>query len=77
MMYNNGYWGYGFMNTGWSWLIALGVILLIVSVIYLLVKRNNYQTSGYNALESLKTKYVNSEITEEEYLKRKKIINEK
>lgn len=76
MMYNNGYWGHGFMNTGWSWLIAAGVILLIVSVVYLLIKQNN-QTSGSNVLESLKTKYVNGEITEEEYLERRKIINEK
>lgn len=77
MMYNNGYWGHGFMSSGWSWMIAIGAVLLIVAVIYLSVNRNKNQRSGYNALESLKTKYANGEITEDEYLKRKKIINEK
>jgi putative membrane protein len=74
-MFNNG--GYGFMNGGWNWLIGIGVLLIIVAVTYLIVKKNKNTAINSNALESLKAKFAQGEITEEEYKKRKSVLEEK
>jgi putative membrane protein len=75
-IFNNGMWD-GFMNNGWSLLIGIGILLIIVVVTYLIVKRNQNTVSNSNALESLKVKFAQGEITEEEYKKRKSVLEEK
>jgi len=83
MMYGRGVFNYGHMMgyglgfNGWSWLIGIGILLLIVSVTYLLVKRGNTVRSNESALDLLKTKYAKGEITEEEYISRKNILKGK
>ncbi len=75
MFYNGS--GYGFMSGGWNWLIGVGIILLVVAVTYLIVNRNKNKDSNNNALKSLKVKFAQGEITEEEYKKRKSVLEEK
>lgn len=58
---------------------AIGGVLLIVGimiVIMILKKKNNTTHISSEAIETLKMKYVKGEITEEEYLKRKSVIND-
>lgn len=74
--YNNfGNGGYGFMHYGFGLLIAIGIIIFIAVLIYFLTRRN--KKLDYNSspvLETLKMKYVQGEITEEEYLRRKDLL---
>lgn len=84
MMYgyfNNGYYGsascFRFFNNGWGILITLGVIVTISLLFYLFVHNNKRMTSYDAASENLKMKYVQGDITEEEFLRRKDIINRK
>ena len=72
----SGCFGYG-LSSGWTWLIGIGIILIITAVIYFAVRKSKKTASNYNALESLKMKYSQGEITEEEYKKRKSILEEK
>lgn len=72
--YNDGFWGSGFFGSGWTWLIALGILLIVIAVTYLIIKASRTSIQGYDALEALKVKLVQGEITEEEYNKRKSII---
>lgn len=74
---NGGCLGYGLFSSGWSWLIGIGIALIVIAGIYFLVKKNRKAASNYNALESLKMKYSKGEVTEEEYKKRKSILEEK
>jgi len=61
--------GYGI----WSVLIAIGLLALIVAVVIRLAgKKNNSK-----AMETLKLLYVKGEISEEEYLNRKNVIERK
>jgi putative membrane protein len=69
--YNCPLWG-GNGFSGWHYLIMLGVIIIVVTLILLARKKNN--SNGSQALSTLKELYVKGEITEEEYLKRKNVI---
>jgi putative membrane protein len=74
--YSNGNcFGYGMFNNGWNIIILIGVLIIIALVTYFLVQNNKKRTINNNALENLKMKYIQGEITEEEYLKRKDILN--
>ncbi len=80
MMYNRGFFqsgnwmGHGFWLNGWSWLIIIGFLLIVVAVTYLLVKKNKKIDTSSEALEILKFKYAKGEITEEEYVNRKNVL---
>jgi len=74
---NSGYScpGFGFMNN--SWFTFIFTILLIVLAVIFIVKlfqNNNSKTVSNIALDNLKVKYANGDISEEEYLKRKDIL---
>jgi putative membrane protein len=58
--------------SGWQYLIILGIIIIIVALIFLARSKNN--NNGNQALNTLKDLYVKGGITEEEYLKRKNMI---
>jgi len=77
IFYNTHWMGYGFWLNGWNWLIGLGVLLLIVALTYFIVKRNKRPNAYSNALETLKINYAKGEITEDEYNKRKNVIENK
>jgi len=74
MFNNGGCFGNGFMGSGWHWLIGIGILLIIIAVTYLLVKKGKKSTPSGNALETLKMKFAQGEITEEEYNQRKKVL---
>jgi len=74
--------GYGMMGFGWMWIWIVIIAVIVIGVIaYLAVKSSNsngnkqdrHQESN-QALEILKQKYANGEITEEEYLRKKEIL---
>ncbi len=83
MMFNRGTFqgmnfGQGCGLGGWGWLIGLGAVLLIIAVTYLIVQRNRRSvTTNSSALELLKMKFVQGEITQEEYEKRKNVLESK
>lgn len=58
-------------------LINIGVLILVFALVYYFIKKNGVKASNQNALEILKMKYVEGEITEEEYLKRKQVLSDK
>lgn len=63
---------YGFHGGG-----IMGLVLLIVVavVIYKMYKSRSF--IGPNPLDELKMKYVNGELTEEEYLRKKEVLKKK
>ena len=79
MMHGNGWYGnsecgvFGINGfSGWHYLIMIGVIIIIVAIVMFVRRKNN--SDGNQALNTLKELYVKGEITEEEYLKRKDVI---
>lgn len=82
MMHGNnwrGNYGCSFMGNnlfgGWHYMIMLGIIIIIVALIVWDRRKNNSNHNG--ALNSLKELYVRGEMTEEEYLNRKNVIDRK
>ena len=71
----NGCFGYGFMNNGWNMLIAVGILITVALLIYFLVHNRNKMISNHYTVEILKMKYIQGELTEEGYLKRKDVID--
>ncbi|WP_461206328.1 SHOCT domain-containing protein [Clostridium sp. DL1XJH146] len=83
MMFNRGYFGnrgcfgYGIMG-GWSSLIMIGfAIVIIIVALILWNKRKNFSDNDDQILYELKLKYVQGEISEEEYLSRKNVLKSK
>ena len=68
---------YGFMNNGWCILMAVGVILAITFLVYMFVHNKKKKVSNNSLVEVLKMKYVQGEISEEEYLQRREVIGRK
>ncbi len=76
-MWNNGYWfaspyhmgvfGYG------SWLFS-GVLLLAAVAVLVIVLAGSKKRKNSDLLETLKQRFVNGEITEEEYLSKKAVV---
>lgn len=86
MMYGRGYFdffrnssygcpGFGFMNNSWLTFI-LTTLLIILAVIFIVksIQNNKSNTVSNIALDNLKVKFANGDINEEEYLKRKDIL---
>lgn len=82
MMYGNGWsgfngchfgFGYGYFGM-WQFLIVIGVVLLIYAVV---IYRKSKSSNTSDAVEKLRMLYVSGEITEEEYLERKNVIERK
>lgn len=77
MMYGNGWFSNGFCGANfgfWYFLIFTG--LLIVAIAIMLNRKKN-KSSGIDAVETLKMLYVKGEISEEEYLNRKNVLERK
>lgn len=85
--YENGFGGgYGMHGGyGWQWIIPIIIIAVIVYAAYKLINANNtnhnnndrVQPYAKSSIEELDRRFVNDEITEEEYMKKKKLINDK
>ncbi len=82
-MYNRGFGGFDrgcwfadrFFYGGWG-MLALAAILVAAGIlIFLFVKNNKKKDTSKDALERLKTRYVNGELSEEEYLQKKKVLD--
>ncbi|AEX86447.1 putative membrane protein [Marinitoga piezophila KA3] len=84
--YHTGFFGLGYGWYGWIEMILVGVV--IFAVIYLLIKgltrKDNYRDAYYvsggtqknKALEILKEQFARGEISEEEFLRKRKLIEE-
>lgn len=73
--------GYGFGYTGWGiWMflrMGLGIAITIGLIIWMTKFLRNNGHHKINTLQILDEKFVNGEISEEEYMQRKKILREK
>ncbi|MBO1265563.1 SHOCT domain-containing protein [Proteiniclasticum sp. SCR006] len=87
MMFGRGYYDRDrfFMHrdfygiTLWHVLIAIGVILLIISIVLLMTRKtghNERKDTNENLKRILDERYVRGEITEEEYKTKKKFLDE-
>ena len=63
------------MHGGSGMIIMLGLTALVVVGIILLIKKTGHRQSDNAALEALKMRLAKGEISEEEYLKRKTILD--
>jgi putative membrane protein len=81
--FSNWGWNSGYMNSGWGILMMVGTLIvaaLIVVLIIALIKKNrsgNMRTDDQESLDMLNDRFVRGEISEEEYLKIKKILRSK
>ncbi len=76
-MMDGDYFKYGNWNSGWYMLIALAAVVLIVTVILIIHFSRKNKRKSTQAIEILKNKYALGEITDEEYHKRKSVLEEK
>lgn len=80
MMFGNGWSGFNGCGLGngyfsiWHFLVMIGVVFIIFALI-MFSKSKSSNTS--DAVEKLKMLYVNGDITEEAYMKRKNVIERK
>lgn len=83
MMFGNGCNGIGTFfgaNTGYMYsglsMLILGILSILVFIVFLyIVKRNGPRNSSRVALEELKMRFVRGEINEEEYMRRKNVLD--
>ena len=83
MMFGNGYsrigncfgLGNGLMHGGSGMIIMLGLTALVIVGVILLIKKTGHRQSDNAVLEALKMRLAKGEISEEEYLKRKTILD--
>lgn len=83
MMFGRGYNGFsncfgfgsGFMYSGWGMIMMTAFILLAVIAIIYFAKRTGHRQSSNEAMEILKMRLVKGEISEEEYFRRKTILD--
>ena len=66
--------GLGYFNNGWSIVFGIGLLIIIALLFYLFV-HNKKKKGSSEALEILKLQYVKGEITEEEYFRRKSLLD--
>jgi uncharacterized membrane protein len=83
---NIGYYGgnglyrnslFGFMYNGFELLLVIAVLSLIVIAIFMFVRKSwrNKPENNNSILEALKMKYIQGEITKEEFLERRNLLN--
>lgn len=78
--YNQGFYGnracpgLGFFNNQWGIIAGIGIVV-IIALLFILFVHNKKKRVSYEALEILKLQYVKGEISEEEYYRRKSLID--
>lgn len=73
-LYGGNCLGFGLFNNGWSTLIGGGLFVLMIVLFIIIVHNKNKRMHSDAAIENLKIRYVQGEITEEEYLRRRDFI---
>lgn len=81
-MFNRGFGGFNhclwfgnrFFFGGWGMLALAGIILAAGILIYLIMKSSHKRNASTDALERLKIRYVHGELSEEEFLQKKKVL---
>ena len=70
------FWFFGrYLYGGWGVLMLVAIVLAAVVLSVLVIKKGNKKGTSKDALERLKIRYVNGELTEEEYLEKKKVLD--
>lgn len=83
MMYNTSYLANtdcinnGYFLGDWHWLVGVGFVVLITALILGFIAIGRRKHTNNDVIELLKMKFAQGEITEEEYLRRKKILSKK
>jgi Predicted membrane protein len=83
MMYGRGYnlfnncfgFGAGYVNHGIGMILMIAIILITVAAFVLIFSRINKRKPGNDVLEALKIRLAKGEISEDEYNRRKNIID--
>lgn len=65
---------FGYFNNGWSIAIGIGLIITLALLFYLFV-HNKKKRASSEAFEILKLQFVKGEISEEEYFRRKSLLD--
>ncbi len=73
MMYGRGFYGAGSCGV-FGPLMMIGFVLLIAILVFFLLKANKSKAIDSNAGSILKEKFAKGEITEEEYLSKKNLL---
>jgi putative membrane protein len=77
--FGNGNFGYGrclglgAFHGGWI-LLIIGILIILALLFFFLVHNRKKKIVGNEAVEILKMKYVKGEITEEEYFRRREVV---
>ncbi len=73
---DNCLWFFGrYLYGGWGVLMLVAIVLAAIVLSVLVVKKGIKKDTSKDALERLKIRYVNGELTEEEYLEKKKVLD--
>lgn len=74
-MHGPGFFNYGSGTSGWWWMIVAAILhlVIIIGIIYFISRLFKKDNNG-SAMNILKSRYANGEITEEEYKKKSKMI---
>jgi putative membrane protein len=74
-LYGNGACpGFGNFHYGWSIIIGIGLLVTIALLFYIFV-HNKKKKASSEAIEILKMQFIKGEISEEEYLRRKSLLD--
>lgn len=87
MMFGRGFNGYnsgrffggclrnGLWFNGWGMLIWIGILITAALLIFFIVNHNRKKNMAFSSHELLKLKFVKGEITEEEYIRRREVLD--
>lgn len=67
--------GYGLMHRGWGMIIMLGIFALAAVAVILIARKTGRRHVDSAALEALKMRLARGEISEDEYIRRKAILD--
>ena len=76
MMFGRGFWHYGDGFRYFGYYHGIGILLMLALIIgvFIILRKSSIKSSNDEILNVLKMKYVNGEITEEEYISKKNIL---
>lgn len=75
----HGFMSHGMMGYSWIWIIGIILILVLVLVGFLLLFRRSKETTSNKqnrALMILQERFAKGEITEEQYLNKKRVLDD-
>jgi len=70
-------WSDGYFGGGWHMLFMAVVLLIVVFTVIYLVNKTTHRHDNKDVLDILKMKYVQGELTEEAYMKKKELLLKK